>query len=296
MKTLMGRVARTIRCQYRHAELKIARRLGNNCYDHVRFRQTTGYRLHYRHPQTLNEKLMWLNRYWQPQLKADCTDKYKVRQYVEEKGLKSLLIPLLGVYYNADEIDFDTLPEQFVLKCNHGCGYNLFCRDKKVFDIKQARAQLNAWLKKDYSKVAGERHYTYIQPCIVCEQLISEQPPMEYQFWCVNGRPDSCLVCRKNMDGTYDSWSYSLDWKRLYERTEENKENLETPPAHYDEMQRYAEVLSAPFPFVRVDFYEVNNKVYLAELTFTGGGILLMHYKDNFHKRLGDSLQLPYIK
>lgn len=271
MKTLIGKIGRTIRCQYRHTEIKIAKHLGDNIYDRVRFRQNIGSRLHYHHPVTLNEKLMWLNRYWQPQLKADCADKYKVRQYVQEKGLEQILIPLLGMYHNADEINFDELPEQFVLKCNHGCGYNLFCRDKQSFDVVQARNQLNKWLQEDYSQVAGERHYANIQPCIVCEQLISEKPPLEYQFWCVNGKPDSCLACRKNMDGTYDSWSYSLDWQRIYERPHENEENLPCP-TNYQQMQQYAEILSAPFPFVRVDFYEVNNKVYLAELTFTGGG------------------------
>lgn len=267
---LIGKVYRTIRCQYRHAEMRVAKHLGQDCYDRVRFRQTTGYRLNYNNPTTLNEKLMWLNRYWQPQLKADCADKLKVRNYVIEKGLEHILIPVLGEYADADEIDFDILPNQFVLKCNHGCGYNLFCRDKHTFDKETACKQLNTWLKFDYSKVAGERHYSNIEPRIVCETLISEQPPLEYQFWCVNGKPDSCLVCRKNIDGTYDSWSYSLNWERLYERLEENKENLLAPIA-YAEMQQYAEILATPFPFVRVDFYFVNNKIYLAELTFTGG-------------------------
>ena len=270
MTNFIRKVCRTLRCQYRHIEMRVARMLGNNCYDKVRFRQAVGYSLHYDNPQTLNEKLMWLNRYWQPQLKADCTDKYRVRKYVSEVGLNHILIPLYGVYTDANAIDFSKLPNTFVLKCNHGCGQNIFCRDKQVFDTEQARKQLNKWLQVDYSKVAGERHYAKIQPCVICEELISETPPLEYQFWCVNGTPDSCLVCRKNMDGSYDSWSYSLVWERLNERISENTEDV-TQPVEYMEMQHYAACLAKPFPFVRVDFYCENHMIYLAELTFTGG-------------------------
>ncbi len=288
---VISKAFRVLRCQCRHLELKIAKWIGGVLYDKVIFRQATGRSLDYKNPTTLNEKLMWLNRYWQPQIKADCTDKYKVRQYIKEKGLEHILIPLLGHYSNANEIDFENLPNQFVLKCNHGCGYNLFCHGKKKFDTAQSRIQLNKWLSEDYSKIAGEYHYANINPCIVCESLISETPPLEYQFWCVNGTPDSCLVCRKNMDGTYDSWSYSLNWERLYERTEENVEDV-IAPNHYNDMIKYATILAEPFPFVRVDFYEVDNKIYFAELTFTGGGILLTHYKETFHSRLGEKLIL----
>jgi hypothetical protein len=114
---------------------------------------------------------------------------------------------------------------------------------------------------------------------------------MEYQFWCVHGEPDSCLVCRKNIDGSYDSWSYSLNGQRIRERLTENEEDIDIP-TQYSKMIEYAKILSSPFPFVRVDFYQIDNSIRLAELTFTGGGIILTHYKQSFLDRLNNKLQI----
>ena len=139
--------------------------------------------------------------------------------------------------------------------------------------------------------MAGERHYHYIKPRVLIEELISDMPPMEYQFWCVHGEPDSCLICRKNLDGSYDSWSYSLEGNRVWERVSENVEDA-TIPSLYSTMIEYAKVLSAPFPFVRVDFYHIDNSIRFAELTFTGGGIILTHYKQSFLDRLNKKLHV----
>ena len=288
---LLGKIMRTLRCQCRHLELVISKCISSNWYDHVRFRQSFGYQLDYKNPQTLNAKLMWLNKYWLPQIKIDCTDKYEVRKYIESKKLGKILTPIIGVYSNVDEIDVNQLPNKFAIKCTHGCGQNIFCRDKQVIEWKKIEEQLNKWLKVDYSKVAGERHYHYIKPRVLIEELISDMPPMEYQFWCVHGEPDSCLICRKNLDGSYDSWSYSLDGNRLWERVSENVEDIKIPSL-YPTMIEYAKVLSASFPFVRVDFYQINNSIRLAELTFTGGGIILTHYKQSFLDRLNSKLHV----
>lgn len=288
---LIGKIIRTLRCQCRHLELVISKYVSTNWYDHVRFRQSLGYQLDYKNPQTLNAKLMWLNKYWLPQIKIDCTDKYEVRKYIESKKLGKILTPIIGVCSNVDEIDVNQLPNKFAIKCTHGCGQNIFCRDKQVIEWKKIEEQLNKWLKVDYSKVAGERHYHYIKPRVLIEELISDMPPMEYQFWCVHGEPDSCLICRKNLDGSYDSWSYSLEGNRVWERVSENVEDA-TIPSLYSTMIEYAKVLSAPFPFVRVDFYHIDNSIRFAELTFTGGGIILTHYKQSFLDRLNSKLHV----
>lgn len=288
---LIGKIIRTLRCQCRHLELVISKYVSTNWYDHVRFRQSLGYQLDYKNPQTLNAKLMWLNKYWLPQIKIDCTDKYEVRKYIESKKLGKILTPIIGVYSNVNEIDANKLPNKFAIKCTHGCGQNVFCRDKQVLEWKKIEEQLNKWLKVDYSKVAGERHYHYIKPRVLIEDLISDMPPIEYQFWCVHGEPDSCLICRKNLDGSYDSWSYSLEGNRVWERVSENVEDA-TIPSLYSTMIEYAKVLSAPFPFVRVDFYHIDNSIRFAELTFTGGGIILTHYKQSFLDRLNKKLHV----
>lgn len=257
------------------------------------YRETTGKRLNYRHPKDLNEKLMWLTRYWQHPLKTKCADKYLVREYVKECGLENILVPLIAEYDNVDQIDFDALPNSFVLKCNHGSGFNIIVRDKQQLDIEKAKKTLANWLSIDFHELFCEIHYKEIPRKIVCEQLLSQIAPTEYQCWCINGVVDSILVCRKNFDGTYDSGSYSVDWKHLFDRIGENQSNAMPKPENLESILNCAAILSAPFPFVRSDFYEVDGKVYFAELTFTPATNILSKYKQDFIDRLGMKLVLP---
>ena len=253
----------------------------------------TGKELNYCSPKNINEKLMWLTRYWRHPLKTKCADKFLVREYIEEKGHKNILIPLIGVWDNANEIDFDTLPNQFVLKCNHGSGYNIICLDKKILNVNQTVSKLNQWLSEDFSLLAHEIHYQAIPHKVICEELISETAPVEYQFWCLNGQPESMLVCRKNFNGTYDAASYSLDWERLYDRINEPVNCDFERPEYLDRLIQIAKELSKPFPFVRADFYVVDGVIYFAELTFTPAANILSAYKETFLDRLGRKLKLP---
>ena len=129
---------------------------------------STGRRLSYLHPKNINEKLYWLNRYWQEPLKTQCADKYAVREYVEKKGLGSILVPLIGVWDNAEQIDFNSLPNQFVLKCNHGSGYNIICVDKDNLNIEQTKNTLASWMQIDFSSLSHELHYKDIPRKIIC--------------------------------------------------------------------------------------------------------------------------------
>ena len=258
------------------------------------YEEFTGRRLDYSHPVLLSDKLMWLTRYWRHPLKTLCADKYLARQYVQQKGLGHLLIPLLGVYDRAEEIDFDSLPSRFVLKCNHASGWNLIVTDKSQLVPTEVYRRFAAYLQKDFSSGFCELHYRDIPRRIVCEALISQSAPTEYHCWCVNGEPDSLLVCRKNFDDSYDAFSYSCDFRQLYERMGEtaNDGTLQKPEC-LDKLLRYARILSADFPFVRADFYEVNGRIYFAELTFTPDCNYLRHYNMAFQRRLGAKLVLP---
>lgn len=261
----------------------------------IRYKRETGKDLDYNNPVDINEKLIWLNKYWRTPLKTLCADKYKVRKYVGvDKQLPNILVPLIGVYDNVEDIDFSSLPKQFVLKCNHGSGCNIICTDKSKLDVNDTKEKLRQWMSTDYSKIFGEIHYRYIDRKIVCEKLISTTAPIEYQVWCVNGEPDSFLVCRKNFDGTYDARSYSLDWTPLFERKNETDTfNVEKSPLK-DTILDYAKILSAPFPFVRADFYVVKEDIFFAELTFTPAGNILSKYNETFLNRLGNKLVLPH--
>lgn len=260
----------------------------------ARYHRETGKKLNYHNPKDINEKLHWLNRYWRDPIKTLCADKYRVREYVGvDKQLSHILVSLINVYDHVEDIDFKELPQQFVLKCNHGSGCNIICTNKSKLDVETAKSQLKKWMLTDYSKLFGEIHYKKIKRRIVCEQLISTTAPIEYQVWCINGQPDSFLVCRKNFDGTYDARSYSLDWTPLFERKgETDKFKVEYSPLK-DLILEYARILSEPFPFVRADFYVVDEKIYFAELTFTPAGNLLSNYNDVFLNRLGNNLRLP---
>lgn len=254
----------------------------------------TGKRLDYRHPKDINEKLMWLSRYWQHPLKTQCADKYLVRDYIKGLGYECILVPLIGVWDNVNEINFSNLPNQFVLKCNHGSGFNIICLDKSRLNVSDARTKLNSWLSTDYSKISYEVHYHDIPRKIICEELLCTVAPIEYQFWCLNNEIDSVLVCRKNYDGTYDAASYSTDWKRLYDRINEEQNIVDfQKPICWNELIQVAKDLSKPFPFVRADFYVVDDRIYFAELTFTPAANILQAYKEAFLIRLGKKLNLP---
>lgn len=260
------------------------------------YQTMTGKWLRFSHPLDLNQKLIWLNWFWDSPLKAQCADKYRVRDYVASVGLGEILVPLLGVWDNAAAIDFESLPSQFVLKCNHASGYNIICTNKAELDIPATRAQLDEWMHTDYHKLLYEIHYKKIPRRIICEQFIGTQnmAPAEFQLWCVNDEPESILACRKNFDNSYDAASYSLNWERLYDRIEENNAAVfERPACGIDTLVRYARTLAQPFPFVRVDFYVVGTAVYLAEMTLTPSANILNNYKQSFLDRLGSQLILP---
>lgn len=124
------------------------------------YKATFGKRFHLEHPKNLNEKLIWLSLYWRHPLKSICTDKVKVRGYVTTKGLANLLTPIIGIYSNPDNIPYDALPEQFVLKCNHGCGYNIIVTEKKRLDTKSANLKIKDWLSGNYG--GGSRNSLFI--------------------------------------------------------------------------------------------------------------------------------------
>jgi len=263
------------------------------------YRSRTGKKLRYKNVQDLNEKLFWLERYWRHPLVARCTDKYLVRDYVASCGFGVLLNELYGVYDTPDAIDFDALPDQFVLKCNHGCGYNLFCTDKGSFDTEEARGQLRTWMGETYGRESAEWHYAGIKRKILAERFIphEEYGSMDYQIYCFNGSP-AFFLARNDRGGKLPlggSHTYSLDWQqRLPHRTDEDllKQDFKEP-AYREAMIECAEALSRPFPLVRVDFYGLDDIVVFGELTFSPIANVLDSYRPEVAAELGRWLKLP---
>jgi len=265
----------------------------------ILFRRSKGRWPNLKKPRTFDEKLGWLMLYWRHPLKVKCADKYAVRSYVKEHGLEHMLPELLGVYEKSNEIDFDTLPERFVLKCTHGSKMNIICRNKRLLGLEEIKRKLDKWMKMDISKLAGEVHYALIKPRIICESYLDDLTgdlPCDYKVYCINGKAHCIMACTDR--GSYGHAKfdfYDREWKNKLPYSKSSllaKREIPKPEA-YEEMIEAAEKLSKPFPFVRVDFYSINGKAIFGEMTFTPSNCIDMGYTEVAQNILGEMIKLP---
>ena len=268
-----------------------------------RYYWTTSKKLNYRHPKDISEKVMWLTRYDRDPLKTRCADKYLVRDYVASKGLEDILIPMIGVWDHASDIDFASLPDKFVLKCNHGSGWNVICTDKSALDIEEAREKLEMWLGMKYGVDMQEIQYFDIPPKIIGEEFMPflGGDVVDYKFHCSRGKVHSCFVAydRSTVDPhqvCYDH--YDIDWNRTDDIKEKFRPNrrLLPKPQRYEDMLKIASKLSEDFPYVRVDLYNCGDKVFFGELTFTPFSGIQSFYKQPMLDELGRFVSLEGIK
>lgn len=230
--------------------------------------------LNLKHPKTFNEKINWLKLYYWPtnNIAIQCADKYKVREYIEKKGCQDILNDIIGVWDNANDINWNMLPNKFAIKCNHGCGMNIICHDKNNFDIENAKNKLNKWMKFDWGKEAIEPHYSHIKPLIICEKYIESDDettntlPADIKIHCFFGKPKVIAYYSgrgNDLHGTF----YDTSWKKLPFGTKDGQ--LVEKPICLTKMLEDSKILSADLPYVRVDFYESNGKPIFGEMTFT---------------------------
>ncbi len=261
----------------------------------------TGKILNFNNPKDLNQKLFWLARYWRNPLITQCADKYKVREYLQSKGCGDILNELYGVYDNANDMDFDSLPNKFAAKCNHGSGMNIICEDKSKLDIEATKTKLNEWLAFQFGR-GVEWQYKSIKRKIIVEKYLEgiNGEIMEYQLFCFNGEPIMFLVRNdlrgSSVDKNIETFavSYTPDWQRVFYRKNEEQYTFDLPKPHnYEKMLDYAKKLSADFPQVRVDFYEIDDKLIFGEMTFSSHGNVLNNYKQEALNMLGKHLVLP---
>ncbi|NLI54070.1 MAG: glycosyl transferase [Clostridiales bacterium] len=259
------------------------------------FKRRFGYPLNLRNPQSFNEKLQWLKLYYYPRnpLAIRCTDKFEVRQYLNEVGLGHCLNTLIGVWNRPEEIVWSDLPEQFAMKCTHGCEYNILCKAKADLDIEKASKQLNAWIKKKYGYFLAEPHYNKIKPRIICEKYLGENI-INYKFFCFHGEPLFMYVVQgtgKNKRLTcLDMDQKELPYKQHFRPVIETEGYLDG----FEDMARICKCLSHPFPFVRVDLYRVEGRIYLGELTFTPSAGFESFCPKEYDQKLGRFLSLEY--
>ena len=277
------------------------------------YRRTKGQKLNLMNPKTLDEKNFWLRLYSDLTLWTELADKYKVRDYIKQCGLGHILVKLYGVWDKAEDIDFDKLPDKFVLKTNHGFNKIILVPDKNKIDTEKVKKQLDRWMKERYGLVSFETHYWNIQRKIIAEEYLQDTGSrrlssslIDYKFLCINGEPEMIFVIYDRKKGTekahdepgLKTFTADLNWNLRNDVIPECAEKvhaLKIPkPKCLSEMIEIARILAKPFPMVRVDLYEVNGKVYFGELTFTpgGGGKISRDYL----LKWGEKMDLSLIK
>ena len=262
----------------------------------------------FEHPKDLNEKINWMKFYGDTSLWPDLTDKYKVREYIEKVGLADTLVKLYGKWDSVDEIDWDGLPNQFVMKMNNGSGDVFICKDKSKFDIDAAKNKLRKLFQVQYGLTSGEPHYSKIRPCVIAEELLDStlQPIksdslIDYKIWCFNGVPAYIAVYMNRTPHSLQTAIFDIEWR--YHRdylifTDHFLECTTIPPrpVAFERMLECARVLSKGFPILRCDLYEVAGKVYFGEMTFTSYGGFMNYFSQDFFDITGNLIDLSEDK
>ena len=244
-------------------------------YISYQYKYITHHKLDWKGLNRYTEKLQYLRLYVYPKddLVSKCAGRVGVREYVKEQGFDELLIKTYGVFDRFEDIDFSKLPNQFVLKCSHGCAMNYICYDKSRINYEELKKKFNKWLKTNYGKKTLELHYSKIKPQIIIEELMLENGklPTEYKIHVFNGKARNLyVVTSRGVDIKYNN--YYIDWTPFDGSQFNGWKKTDYPlkkPSNFDEMVVFAEKLASKFPFVRVDLYNINGKIYFSEMTFT---------------------------
>ena len=255
-------------------------------------------------PQTYNEKLMWLKLFWKHPLKSICADKYKVRQYITEQGIKDCLNELYASYDSINEINWDQLPNTFAIKVNNTCGANIICDDKNKLSEKDTLNQIDKWMKDKYYLKHAEMQYKDIPPKIICEKYLNTENgflPIDYKIYCFNGVPKVIMLCTERETGHAKYYLCDLNgnilpFNKAGKVAINNGINKIDLPKSSNEMYDICRILSSPFPFVRIDFYDYNNKAIFGEMTFTPGGCIDNNISEEGEKIMGEWISLPSVK
>ncbi len=267
-----------------------------------RFKKKMGYPMDWKNPKTYNQKLQWLKVYDRNPLYTTLVDKYEVKKYVAEKIGEEHIIPTLGVWEKFDDIDFDSLPEQFVLKCTHDSGGLVIVRDKAKLDKAAARKMFKIALNRNPYDVSREWPYKNVKPRIIAEEYMEDENEAkgltDYKFFCFGGEAKMIYVSQGLEDHSTPSISfYDMQGKEMPFHRSDFKPMMAgfQMPENFDQMTEVANTLAAEIncPFSRVDLYSVNGKIYFSEITFFPCGGMLPFEPKEWDYTFGDSIKLP---
>ncbi len=263
------------------------------------YRNFTGLKLNLEHPVTYQDKLNWMKLYYRNPLFTTLVDKYAVREWVAEKIGAEYLVPLYGVYDKFDDIDFDKLPDKFVLKCTHDSGSVVIVKNKARMKLAAVRAKIERGLATKMFYQSREWPYKNVKPRIICEGFLEDvksKDIIDYKFHCFGGEPKVVGVFseRQSPDGAKANF-YDMDWKLqdIQDSCWPNKPGSDEKPKDFQTMVGLARVLSSGIPYVRVDFYYVNEHILFGEMTFFDSGARKLFKPFSVNELFGSWITLP---
>lgn len=280
-------------------------RFAPKLYCSIRYKQIYKKRLNWKNPRDLNEKIQWLKFYGDTSQWPRLADKYAVREYVKERGLEDILVPLIGKWDKAEDIPWETLPNKFVMKTNHGCGDALICTDKSRINTAYYTNYFSKRLKERFGLKMGEAHYDKIKPCIIAEELLDatmqdypSSSPIDYKLFCFDGKPTYFFVCFNRTKDSCDVATYDTDWNIYpqYIKSDDHFHACNSPiprPHCLEKMLDVAQKLTKGLPCVRLDMYEIDHHVYFGEMTLTPAAGFNTFFPQEFLNLLGDCCSLP---
>ncbi len=261
------------------------------------FKLNMGKKLNLKSPKTFNEKLQWLKLYDRKDIYTTMVDKYEAKKYVSEKIGEEYIIKTLGVWDSFDEINFDYLPNQFVLKCTHNSGGLVICKNKAELNIKTAKKIINKSLKKNYFYNGREWPYKNVKPRIIAEEYLEDESGglVDYKFFCFNGYADCVMLCLDRHTGNTKFYFFDKEWNLLklnYTGIQAPKDFTLPKPECIEKMFEISSKLSENLKFSRIDLYHCKDKIYFGEITFfpdSGFDANILPEADNY---FGEKIEL----
>lgn len=276
---------------------KFSHLLPDRLYIMLKYYKRTGKRLNLRSPAEYTEKLQWLKLYDRRPIYTTMVDKYAAKEYIAQRLGDEVIIPLIGVWDDVNDIDFDVLPDQFVMKCTHDSGGLEICKDKSSFDFEAAKKRIDKCLKKNFYWVSREWPYKNVKPRVIIEKYMQDSETGElrdYKFFTFNGIPKVMYIATGRGTGETYSDFYDMDFNHLDMAIDHRNAPVEPQKPHnFEAMKQAAQKLAEGIPQVRVDFYEVNGTMYFGEMTFFHCGGFHRLHPENLNSEWGEWLDLP---
>jgi len=282
----------------------LGRYLSDRLFLKIKYKHIIGEYPNLEHPVGFNEKIQWLKLYHRIPILTQLVDKFEAKQYVSREIGREYVIENYGVWDDFDDINFNILPEQFVLKTTHDCGGVVICRDKNSFDFKAAKRKLTKHLTSNHYYTNREWAYKSVKPRIIAEKYFTNgseegesEELIDYKFSCFSGEPKLLQISTGRFGAGLRHNFYDMNFQRLNIIKFKGGTTTELEkPEGFEKMIQFAKQLSSIYPFVRIDFYNINGQIYFGEFTFYPGGGFSLFKPDEWEQKAGDWIDLPRLK